>query len=172
MIKWMEPAKRAAAMLALSVLSGATGGCHNGPCKDPGVADGEQIQITVLAATQGPCTIAPLSPGDSFVLTGGATVKDYKSCPVVGASSQVPAFAASVLTTCREGESQLALDCTGMIGADCAVTAALELGPYLDPGVASIDHGMLAITWSGSSCNPGGCVESYDVRIDRLSAAR
>ena len=168
------PAKRrAAALLVLSVSSAVLIGCHNGPCKAPGVAEGEQIQITVLAVTEGPCTIAPLSPGDSFVLTGGAVVNDSQLCPVVGASPQVPVFAATVLSTCRSSDqSQLGLDCMGMIDANCAVTANFRLGPHLDPGVASIDHGTLSIFWTGSSCNPGGCVESYDVRIDRLSAAR
>jgi hypothetical protein len=163
---------RIARALILSVLSAAAVGCHNGPCKAPGVAEGEQFQITVLAVTGGPCTIAPLAPGESFVLTGGAALMDGQSCTVVGASPEVPAFASAVLTSCRESQMQLGLDCMGMIDPSCPVSAQLRLAPHIDPGVASIDHGTFSIIWTGSSCNPGGCIETYDVRIDRLTAIR
>ena len=114
------------------------------------------------------CTVAPLAVGDSFILTGGAARRDPDLCTVRGASPEVPSFATSVLTSCEESLKELGLDCTGMIGASCQVSADLQVGPHIEPGVTTIDNGVFEIVWSGSACNPGGCIETYNVRIDRL----
>jgi hypothetical protein len=160
-----------AAALVLSAAAAAVTGCHNAPCREPGFDEGERFQITVLAPLTGPCTFAPLAAGDTFVLTGGAAQTDAASCPVRGASPEVPAFATAVLTSCRESLTQLGLECMGTAPVSCAVSAQLRLSPLVQRGVDTIPHGVFTVVWSTNGCNGGGCRDDYDVRIDRLAAA-
>jgi hypothetical protein len=154
---------------ALAFLAGV--GCHNEPCHD-GFDAGEQFQITVLSSipSSAACQAPSLSPGDSFTLTAGDPLTSG-DCKIRGAQGGPPPFAASVLTSCAEFTRQLGLECTGMTAAGCSVTAQTEVGPYIDRGTNTIEHGTFSIWWlMASSCNTGGCQELYDVRIDRLAA--
>ena len=41
--------------------------------------------------------------------------------------------------------------------------------PHIDRGTDHIENGILQVAWlMEASCNTGGCVDNYDVRIDRL----
>lgn len=155
-------------LLGALIAAAAVSACHNGPCRDPGLDEGERFRITVLTSVADPCPFAPLAAGDSFVLTGGAALADPALCTVRGASPEVPAFADAVLTSCREGLMQLGLDCNGTLDPNCPVSAQLRLGEYIDRGVSSIDRVGFSIVWSTNGCNGGGCRDDYDVRIDRF----
>ena len=159
---------RTVSLLPLLLLAALGPSACTADCKPPGYSEGERFQLTVLSRATGACTVAPLAVGDSFILTGGAARRDPDLCTVRGASPEVPSFATSVLTSCEESLKELGLDCIGMIGASCQVSADLQVGPHIAPGVTTIDDGVFEIVWTGSACNPGGCIETYNVRIDRL----
>jgi hypothetical protein len=55
-----------------------------------------------------------------------------------------------------------------MIGASCQVTVDMSVGPYIPSEATSVDNGLFTVVWTGYPCVSGGCVETYDVRIDRL----
>jgi hypothetical protein len=155
---------------ALGLGASALSGCHNGNCKQPGYSEGEQLRITVLSKEDGACNVAPLAAGDSFVLTGGASVQTADGCTVRPASPEVPSFATSLVTLCREANMQLALDCTGTMGvAGCDLLAQMRLDPDIASGVATIDPATFTITWvSNGGCPSGSCREIFRVRVDRL----
>lgn len=156
--------------LALSAASWALfQSCHVKDCQDLGFDEGEQVRITLLnlATGSGDCNIAPLVPGDWFTLTAGAVVKDPYLCDVRGAKPDVPSFAATILTSCRQMATQFGLECTGLTPSGCAVSMQLAIRPHIDRKATTVQGGV-TIIWSGSTCSPGGCVGIYDVRIDRL----
>ena len=155
-------------LLPLLLLASLGASACTADCKPPGYSEGERFQLTVLSRASGACTVAPLAVGDSFILTGGAAQRDPQLCTARGASPEVPSFATSVLTSCTETLMQLGLQCMGMIGPSCPVTAVLRVDPYIAPDAITIDDGVFHILWTGSACNPGGCIETYNVRIDRL----
>ena len=144
-------------------------GCHNSNCKEPGFNEGEQFRITITSPSERQCAVAPLAVGDSFVLTGGAQLLQGDGCHVRGATPQVPSFATTVLTSCRESAFQLGLDCTGMITPACNVSAQLRVGPDIEIGTTAIEGGVFSILWTGSDCLPGGCTDKYGVRIERTT---
>jgi hypothetical protein len=154
---------------ALGLGASALSACHIGNCKEPGYREGEQLRITVLSKEDGVCNVAPLAAGDSFVLTGGASVQTADGCTVRPASPEVPSFATSLVMSCQEANMQLALDCTGTMGvAGCDALAQMRLGPYVAPGVTTIDPATFTIVWTASGCPSGSCRETYRVRVDRL----
>ena len=156
------------ALLVLSALLASVAACHNSPCHNPGFEEGERFQVTVLGANTAACPFAPLAPSDSFVLTGGRALQDASQCTVRGATPEVPAFAAGVLTSCRESLTSLGLECTGVVYPSCPVSAQLRLAPRIERDVVTIEDGLFWIVWSTNGCNGGGCRDDYDVRIHRM----
>jgi hypothetical protein len=158
----------------LGLIFGAS--CHNEPCPPIGFDEGERFQITILGSrTDGrPCDdmkdVPRLQPGDAFTLVGGNYV-DFPStgCTRLGRPGPPP-FATDVLTSCAQpGRQQLGLQCSGVTAAGCPITAEIGTGPHIDRGIDHIEQGFLGVTWyMDASCNTGGCVDNYDVRIDRL----
>jgi hypothetical protein len=146
-----------------------------GECKAPGFDEGERFQITITAIRRptSVCDAPLLDEGDSFVLTAGAALAkggDGDQCQVRGARPDVPPFAADVLSSCEEWNTQLGLFCRGTTSSGCAVSAQMNVGPTIERGVTTIEAGGFTLTWAGSDCYPGGlCGAVYDARIDRLS---
>jgi len=150
-------------------------GCHNYPCPAVGFAEGEQFRITVLArhSDAGLCPVMDvpsLQPGDTFTLVGGKYVDmESTGCTRLGRPGPAP-FSTDVLVSCTEGRSQLGLQCMGETAAGCALTADVYVSPRIAPGVSTIEQGTLTVGWlMAASCNTGSCVDTYDVRIERLA---
>ena len=122
----------------------------------------------MLGREIGDCNPMPLAEGDSFVLTAGPRRTDDFSCPVNGARSEVPSFATSIFTSCEGTSQQLALNCRGMNGDSCEVSAQLRLGPLIAPGQDSIEPAGFLVTLGRNGCELRGCFDKYRVRIDRL----
>jgi len=161
-----------APLLTLALL--AVAGYHNYPCPPVGIAEGESFRITVkgLRADGAPCDgmdVPRLQPGDTFTLVAGEYVdNEANGCTRLGRPGPPP-FATDVLTSCRAGVFELGLECDGQTAAGCPIGARIYVGPDIAPGVNTIEDGVMGVTWMmAGSCNSGGCVDNYDVRIERL----
>jgi hypothetical protein len=170
-------------LLPLLVSMVALGGCRRGPCDD-GLQEGERFQITVLSDTRpGACEDrAPsLSPGDVFTLVAGPAVMQETNfgdgesgiCTSHGALVDSPPFATDALTSCATDAEhhQLGLMCTGADAASCRLSVTALINSEIPVGAQVVDHAVLWMTWV-NDCEPGSCLQLYDVRIDRPDMAQ
>ena len=156
--------------------------CNNQECHSD-YATGDRFKITVTGSLAGdtPCDIMPLRPGDSSVLTVGASYGSDPStgCPAgYSAQPEVPTNAKGVLSTCLSAESPMALSCCGRLHG-CQVCMFSQVSPLPSGSQQVVQHAILTSTVSssvvdwgaldGGVCLPTDCAwDQYDVRVEKM----
>ncbi len=165
---------------ALLIFLSGVGSCRRAPCDD-GLQEGERFQVTILSHTTAGSScqahVPSLAAGDVFTLVAGPAVMTNKNygdgesgiCISHGAVVDTPPFAADALTSCATDAKhhQLGLMCTGADPSGCALSVTALINSEIPVGAAIVDHAVLWMTWI-NDCEPGSCLQLYDVRIDRL----
>jgi hypothetical protein len=143
-------------------------GCHQPVCPEPGYDAGERFQVTVVDRTDGPdCGVASLKPGDTLTMVAGELLTMSDGCSVRAAEPAVPAFARDLVSMCAASPWPLGLSCNGAPSPTTVCFAQMAVHASIQRGAQSAD-GRFTVAWSGV-CNPHGCIDTYDVHVERLS---
>ena len=175
----LSPVRVESGVVVGAVVAAATG-CEPSNCRDPGLEEGEQVRVTIVAQRETSdlpsgevCgDLPPLAPGYAFVLTGGETfpLEEPWYCDGRAARPDLPDFAQGMFTECQSSDNTLGLTCTGEERDGCTPWIGFSVRP-IPSGWDSAGDAAMWMRWYEACVGAESCIIWYDARVERIGMA-